>query len=88
MPYIHDDARLRISQGSAPRTPGELNYAITELLIEYLTYEKLSYSTLNTIIGTLESVKSEFYRRVVKPYEDKKMRENGDVYYGTGRLRL
>ena len=31
-------------------------------------------------IGALEAAKLEFYRRVVAPYEDQKMLDNGDVY--------
>jgi len=31
-------------------------------------------------MGALEGAKLEFYRRVVVPYEEKKMKENGDVY--------
>jgi len=32
------------------------------------------------VIGALEACKLEFYRRAVVPYEDKKIKENGDVY--------
>ena len=39
-----------------------------------------SYATINDIIGALEGAKMEFYRRVVAPYEDEKIKENGDVY--------
>jgi len=39
-----------------------------------------SYQTINDIIGALEGAKMEFYRRVVVPYEDKKIKDNGDVY--------
>ncbi len=40
---------------------------------------KASYSKLAVITGVLENVKQEFYRRVGEPYEDKKIRENGDI---------
>ena len=39
-----------------------------------------SYHAYNEIIGVLECVKQEFYRRMVAPYEDKKCEENGDVF--------
>jgi hypothetical protein len=31
-------------------------------------------------VGALEQAKDEFRRRVVHPYEDLKIKENGDVY--------
>jgi hypothetical protein len=30
--------------------------------------------------GVIENVKTEFYRRVAVPYEDKKIADNGDVF--------
>lgn len=60
---------------------GELNYVITKLLLQCLKSEdSVNYSTLNKYIGVLSCVKSEFYRRAVAPYEDDKIKENGDVY--------
>jgi hypothetical protein len=35
---------------------------------------------VNDVVGALDGAKAEFQRRVVAPYEDKKIRENGDVY--------
>lgn len=86
MPYIKKEDRklARISfedrNFKGAETPGELNYLITELCIGYLGNHGLSYSTCNDIVGALDSAKMEFYRRVVVPYEDKKIEENGDVY--------
>jgi hypothetical protein len=55
---------------------GEINYIITTILKEVYP---LRYFNLNRAIGVMESCKLEFYRRVVGPYEDVKIRENGDV---------
>ena len=55
---------------------GELNYVITRMLKE--SYP-LRYFNLNRAVGVLECSKLEFYRRVVAPYEDVKIRESGDV---------
>ena len=55
---------------------GELNYIITRILKEAYP---LRYFNLNRAIGVLECCKLEFYRRVAAPYEDKKIKENGDV---------
>ena len=61
-------------------SPGDLNYIFTKLIIGYLKEHKLSYKTINDIVGALECCKHEFLRRVVDGYEDKKIIENGDVY--------
>ena len=55
---------------------GELNYVVTRMLKQVYP---LRYFHINKAIGVLECVKLEFYRRVAAPYEDKKMKESGDV---------
>jgi hypothetical protein len=94
MPYINPDSRSFVD-AHGPRTPGELNYAITKLLVGYLKWHKLypqptvdnvdwhplpTYQDINDIIGAVEAAKLEFMRRVVNPYEDTKIKENGDCY--------
>lgn len=59
--------------------PGELNYCITRLVHGFTDFNEKSYSTLNSCIGALEAAKLEFYRRVVIPYENEKIFENGDI---------
>lgn len=81
MPYITAERRNKHATRCANiGTPGELNYLITEDIIQYLEENGLNYTTINTIVGALESAKLEFYRRIAGPYEDGKIRENGDVY--------
>jgi hypothetical protein len=63
-----------------PNEPGQLNYAITCVLKDYIEMNDLNYQTINDIVGALEGAKLEFYRRVAAPYEDTKIKENGDVY--------
>jgi hypothetical protein len=36
VPYISEDDRFELSLGTQPRTAGELNYAITAMIVEYL----------------------------------------------------
>ena len=62
--------------------PGTLNYIITRLC-DYWCRDsgEANYEKYNMVIGVLECVKQEFYRRQVAPYEDEKCEENGDVYY-------
>lgn len=86
MPYISQSQREsnatagRNGQQPYMANPGELNYELTLKIKVYLEDHGLSYHTLNDIIGALEGAKMEFYRRVVAPYEDTKIKMNGDVY--------
>lgn len=83
MPYIKDtnDLRDEIKSGFInPINAGELNFRITMIVDEYIRERGKSYNTLNEVIGVLECVKLELYRRIVAPYEDTKIAENGDVY--------
>lgn len=81
MPYIDKDARDRVNKGQEPETPGELNYLITQTVDKYLQFKGgIRYANINEILGVLECVKLEFYRRIAAPYEDKKCDESGDVY--------
>jgi len=85
MPYIDKQERLRFDPLTARlshrvTTPGELNYVITTLCLDYLEASQGSYQDFNEVIGVLECAKLELYRRAVALYEDKKIAENGDVY--------
>jgi len=85
MPYIEPKERI----GKTPETlyalldPGSLNFAITQLALEYLKDRGRRYAVLNEIVGVLECAKLEFYRRAVAAYEDEKCKQNSDVYGGT-----
>lgn len=85
MPYISTERRPELlpllgEHGLGPKTPGELNFLITMLILGYQGYKTLSYQTINDILGALEGAKSEYYRRVAGPYENTKIATNGDVY--------
>lgn len=85
MPYITQRDRELIAANFNTKhikmdSPGELNYIISILCQEYVKRNELTYSTVNEVMGVLSSAQAEFYRRVVAPYEDKKIGENGDVY--------
>lgn len=79
MPYIKKDNRILVEEIGAINS-GDLNYLITKLCNDYVRRKGLCYDTINEIIGVLTCAGAEFYRRVAVPYEDKKMKENGDVY--------
>lgn len=91
MPYIKNERRAELESitelskfiESLSKVPdiseGDLNYIITSLLVAVLGDSK-SYAAINDLVGVLECAKLEFYRRVAGPYEDQKVRQNGDVY--------
>lgn len=81
MPYIKDEDKQRLEEKDhSAQTPGELNYLITMLAKKYVEDRGLNYQTINDVVGALEGAKAEFYRRIAAPYEDEKIKSNGDVY--------
>lgn len=60
--------------------PGDLNFLFTELIKQYIVVNGNRYNYYNDIVGALECAKLEIYRRRIAPYEDQKIKENGDVY--------
>ena len=80
MPYITQGARTRIEMGDVPQTAGELNYAFTRLIVRYVDSKGLSYGTCADIEAAGQGALREFYRRVVGPMEDEKIKQNGDIY--------
>ena len=87
MPYIDDKGReywdpkiVNLLSFIDEHTPkGEVNYIITKICIAYQGNNK-SYSHKSDVKGMLMDVRDEFGRRSMDPYEDKKKKENGDVY--------
>ena len=81
MPYVKAEQRKGLDAGRRPEDAGELNYVVTRIIDDYLGRKGgLRYAHLNEVVGALECVKLELYRRVAAPYEDVKITENGDVY--------
>lgn len=81
MPYVTQDRRDRLMSGFPGENAGELNFKITVLINNYCRHKGLKYQTMNDVVGALDSAKAEFQRRVVAPYEDLKIQQNGDVYH-------
>ncbi len=90
MPYIKPELRKKyeVSMNQLKDkialehiTVGELNYLITSLCKLYIESKpELKYFVYNDIVGVLECVKQEVYRRKISDYENNKMRDNGDVF--------
>lgn len=81
MPYIPFERRVIMDQpGRVATQPGELNYQLSQYIRSYIAMHGLSYNTLNELIGVLECLKLELYRRIAAPYEQQKLIENGEVF--------
>ena len=80
MPYITQEQRERLDIPARQiNNAGELNYCLTNIVLEFLG-ENPRYQNYNDVIGVLECMKQEIYRRKIVPYEDLKIKENGDVF--------
>lgn len=88
MPYITQEQRRDVDIEIAAldkiltyidedKIDGVMNYVITKLIKNQ--YDVGHYQQYNSAVGVLECVKLELYRRAIAPYEDIKIRENGDV---------
>lgn len=88
MPYIKREDRPKLDAllepliaelRSAPldAQDGRVNYVMTQLVRK--VYIPRSYASLNRSLGVLQAVSLELYRRVIAPYEDFKIQENGDL---------
>lgn len=86
MPYVDQTSRDKLSNLintihlANVLSAGELNYAITNLIIAFIENKGVSYQTYNDVLGALEGAKLELYRREIIKYEDDKRKTNGDVY--------
>lgn len=89
MPYIRKELRPELDQLITPlieklkATPleeqdGSIDYVVTKIIRNVYTLDKFFH--FNRAIGVLVAILLEFYRRMVGPYEDKKILESGDVY--------
>lgn len=87
MPYIKTSERPAIDKlldplivhlQSLPETDqdGSLNYSITKI-IKHLYPQK--YFHFNRALGVLSAVSLELYRKIIGPYEEQKISENGNV---------
>jgi len=87
MPYIPEQNRPQYDELLEPlarrlvlngASAGDLNYVITTLLIT-LWHHAPGYANGSKLRGVLNDVNSEFYDTIMRPYEDRKIAENGPV---------
>lgn len=90
MPYIPDEDRPPIDAlveplvaqlASTGHVDGELNYAISKLMHEWILSRPtgLRYTAAKEVEAALQEASKEFYRVVTGPYEDVKRIQNGPV---------
>lgn len=87
MPYINPSERPVVDalinyDRLIGLTPGQVNYLLTRIIVRWMksNLPYTSYASRSRAHGILQDVATEWYRRMIAPYEDQKCRDNGDVY--------
>lgn len=80
MPYIKKDKRYQLKEDIQALSKkleinGDLNYVLFSLAVKKCN----SYNSYKNFIGELNECVAEIRRRLLAPYEDIKIKENGDV---------
>lgn len=88
MPYIPEEQRSKFLEHldtilNNINTKGELTYCLYYLLVYSfecnIIYQKMGYEELSNICAAGQDATNEFRRKLLDKYEDKKIKENGDV---------
>lgn len=76
--HIVDISKQEESDGAFA---GLLNYSCTRLALEVvrLRFGHIRYWLVAIVAGVFSNVADEFYRRLATPYEDKQIKNHGDV---------
>ncbi len=69
MPYLTGFRKDEMRKGDYSKVAGDLNYALTTVIIQYLVRKKLRYQTLNDIVAALLLATDEFQERVRQPLQ-------------------
>jgi hypothetical protein len=65
--------------------PGDVTYLMYRIVGHWFLH-KPSYQSIDEVRGALVGVLSEFDRKFAFPYEDKKIKENGDIAWELSQL--
>jgi hypothetical protein len=84
MPYIKKDDRPFFdthlnSIGPHTTSKGDLNYCVTQLALHYIKAHGKSYTNISEAASALVDAADEIKRRLLGPYENQKIKENGDL---------
>lgn len=91
MPYIPHEDRNRFRPALASLaaaideddiTPGQLDYLFCIVAKLYVDKKGANYTSFNDVMGAFKGASSEFERRMIVPYEEGKLRMNGDIFEG------
>ena len=86
MPYTKEEDRTELMRKAIDvltdeiKNKGDLNYTICQLTGQLiLKTGGLGYTNVSNWIDGVDGAERELTRRLLNPYEDKKIEENGDV---------
>ncbi len=80
MPYLEETVKRSLDKNLRKMSePGHLTYKLYKLCLSYIDLRGKSFLVLCEVMGALLCTILELYRRIVAPYEDTKIKENGDV---------
>ncbi len=84
MPYINKSARINFDKhlnevGPHTTAKGDLNYCVTQLALHYIKAHGKSYTNISEAASALVDAADEIKRRLLGPYENQKIKENGDL---------
>jgi hypothetical protein len=88
MPYISQDSRAeyndeinslveKLEAWDNDTLSGHLNYIFFRIVA--LLGKNESYARMATVSSALSEAQAEFRRRIMAPYEDEKIQQNGDI---------
>lgn len=85
MPYIKQEKRVKFLMNIRDivtniESEGELNFVISKICKEYVNKKDIvKYEDYNKVMGVMACAMLEFYRKEVDPYEEEKIKENGEI---------
>lgn len=81
MPAIDQNERIRLEDPTEPiGNVGNLTYILTREIKRYWVNSSRRYLNIAEILGALLCAILYFWDYVGRPYEEKKTKENGDVF--------
>jgi len=84
MPYIRDESRHKFEKSITElatyiSSKGDLNYVISEIVGKLILKTNIGYTDISNWIDGVHGAERELTRRLLNPYEDLKIAQNGDV---------
>lgn len=84
MPYIHQNDRIKFDDHIKSlieniNNKGELTYCLYTLMVKFFRKCDLSYTNISSVKSSGQDATDEFTRKYLNPYEDRKIKENGDI---------